>query len=1130
MKSRIGILVVTGFAACSLSAQDTRGEILGRVVDPSGAAMSGAKVTAVNTATNVAASAVSGATGDYLLPLLNEGAYRLTVEAAGFRIHTRDAVTIRTGESTTIDVQLALVTGRESVQVEARAPLLDPANPASGMIVESETIVQLPLRDGNPVMLSILAPGVINLSEGGTTRAYDNENASAIAVNGASSGSHEFKIDGASNTGGASGNVAYVPPAGAVSEFKIETSPFDARNGFSSGAAINLSLKPGVNRPHVQVYYYLENPAANANSFFSNKASRQDNFRENRGGATASGPLQIPGIYRGRNRTFWMYGYENIHASQPYGGSNLTYTVPSAQERGGNFADLLAYGSTYQIYDPATTRPATTAGRYTRDPIPGNIIPASRLSQTAVNVIIRYYPLPNLPGAKPTGVNFAMPSLQANRFGNHTLRIDHAIGQRQRLAIRANMSDRGQDLQRRFNDGAGTQGERENRGAGIDDAVILSANLVMSVRYSYTRYVDNYAPPSTGLDITSLGFSSTYRNQILAVDAGNLMLPDITPTGYAELNGQAAIRLASDIHALASEFTRVARNHTLRFGGEYRIYRDASGNTGRSSGKLNFNTNWTRGPLDNAASSPMGQGLASFLLGLPTDGSMDVNPSLAQQYQVSGWYVQDNWKISPRLTLNAGVRWEYEIPLTERYDRSVGMFNPNAAVSIAAAAQAAYAKSPIAQIPAAAFQVRGGLTFAGVNGVPRTLWDSDLRNFAPRIGIAWLMDRKTVLRAGFGTFYDVARQNAIQTGFSRTTTLVASQNTGQTYVASLDNPFPNGFSLPTGSSLGTMTNAGQTISAFPERLRNPYIARWELSLQRSLGTHAVFTLAYVGNRGTHLRVTRQLDAVPAQYLSTSPVRDNTRYALLTTNVTNPFYPLLPNTSLSGSTVQLMQLLRPYPQFTGVSSSTNDGFSWYHSLQANLQRRFHKNYQLTAAYTWSKFMEAIAYLNESAPAPYRVISNQDRPHRFVTSFIYQAPFWRGLQVQAIYQHQSGAPLNFGNVLYYGGNVAGARTASQWFNTQVFEKASAAQLVDNIRTFPLRLSNVRAMGLDMLDAGVSKSFRFGERVTLQVRADSFNALNRTHFGPPNTSPTSTDFGTITTTSQLPRIIEISMRAQF
>src|SRR5581483_5207954 len=267
------ILAAAGAFACYLHAQDTRGEILSKVTDPSGAAVAGAKVTAVCATPKLSATCATDSTGACLLSTMPTGDYIVSVDAGGFHPYTSGPVAVLAGHTAELEIRLALRTARESIQVEARSSLVDTAGLASGLIVEGEELLQLPLRDGNPMNAAILAPGVSNLAEGGTTRAYDNENSSAIAVNGASSGSHEFKIDGASNTGGSSGNVASVPPAGGVAEFRIETSPFDARNGFSPGATINLSLKPGVNRVHGQISYFGENPAANANSFFANQSA-----------------------------------------------------------------------------------------------------------------------------------------------------------------------------------------------------------------------------------------------------------------------------------------------------------------------------------------------------------------------------------------------------------------------------------------------------------------------------------------------------------------------------------------------------------------------------------------------------------------------------------------------------------------------------------------------------------------------------------------------------------------------------------------------------------------------------------------------------------------------------------------
>jgi hypothetical protein len=1144
--------ILTGAAAAPiLLGQTPRGELLGHVTDGTGSVVIGAHVRAACPSAKAGAVTVTAAAGDYALRVPAPAECTLTVEMPGFRPYVLRKIDVPADEPVLVDVRIQVETSREMLDVAAAPPPLEAGPAGMNSIVKPEEFLELPIRNGSPFAMALMAPGVVNLSEGGTARAYENENLSAMAFHGAVPGTHEYSLDGFANNGGLSGNVAYVPPGAAVSEFRTGAARFDARDGFAMGSAIGFGLRSGGDRLHGELRFSPENPATDANSFFSNKSgSAKDDFRQNRWVAYLGGPLALPGHPAPRGRIYWMYATEGIVATQPYRRASLSYTVPSDLERAGNFSDLLALGSQYQVYDPYSTRPSSTAGRYTRTPYPGNVIPPARINQTASRILATYYPPANLKGVKPNAVNYLIPSTQQNRFQSHLVRLDRQFGAHDRLSFRASLSGRAQDAERTFNGGAGIVGQRDNRGFSLDNIFTPQPQLVLIARYSYTRYVNDYAPPSAGLDITALGFSQTYVNQVHAVDPRGLMLPDIAPTGYPELNGQQASRSASDIHSFALGASRSVGGHIFHFGGERRVYRDNAANTGRSSGKLLFDSNWTRGPLDNSAAAPIGQGLASFLLGLPTGGSMEVNPSLAQQYQVSALYGQDAWKAARNLTVSLGVRWEFEIPVTERYNRAVTSFDFDSPSPIASSAQTKYAQSPSAQLPAASFRVRGGVLFAGVNGQPRELWQSGKRNFAPRAALAWALGRAAVLRAGYGAFYDLARQSAIQTGFSRTTSLVASQDNGQSYIAGLENPFPNGFAMPTGSSLGLMTNAGQAASAFPRRLLNPYAQRWTVSVERSIGGKMAIEAGYVGSRGTRLRVTRQFNALPLSWLSPSLVRDNSRYSVLTTNLTNPFYPLLPGTNLSGTTVQLQQLLRPYPQFTGVASVGNQGFSWYHALQAVLQRRIPGGF-LMASYAWSKYMEATAFLNEADPAPTHSISASDRTHRLVAAGVWALPLGKGKrlaargvskailggwQLHAIYQKQSGAPLSFGNVLYYGNGLrdialpSGSRKPERWFNTSPFERASASQLVYNLRRFPLLLGGVRSMGLDLLDFGAARNLHVRERTTIQVRADAFNLTNRPHFAAPNTTPTSSDFGAVTTTSQLPRTIEFSARLLF
>jgi hypothetical protein len=905
---------------------------------------------------------------------------------------------------------------------------------------------------------------------------------------------------------------------------------------------------------HGETYAFLENPKLNANSFFSNAANLgKDNYREGRFSGSLNGPVYIPRVYNGHNRTFWMYTYEHINANVPHDTSTtLFYSVPTAPERTGDFSGLLALGSQYQIYDPNSTKPSTTAGRYQRTPFAGNIIPASRLDKNALGILNDYVPPANVAGSGGGVNNYAVRSLEVNTFWTQVFRVDHVINEKHRIFVRGDANSRYQDVDYRFNNSSGFWGPRDNYGFGIDYVWVIGPQFLFETRYNYTRYTDLVGPPTIGLDATTLGFSQTLVNETKSIDARDLALPYLNIVGYAELNGQPITRNFNAIHAGAFDFTRMARSHTMHFGGELRVYLDTYSTSGDATGLETYDTTYTKGPLDNSAASPMGQGLASFLLGQPSGGQIDVNSSYADKSSVGGLYFQDAWKVTSRLTVNMGLRWETESPTTERYNRTVRGFDPTAPITVAATAQANYALSPSALLPASAFVVKGGLTYAGVNGQPRGMWDPSYRNFAPRAAIAYQLDSKTVIRSGYGIFYDIDRRSALQTGFSQTTTLTASNDTGQTYIASMENPFPNGLLKASGSSLGPNTNVGSSSTIYPRQLLNPYAQRWQFGIQRSLPGNAVLEIAYVGNRSVHLIESRNIDGLPNRYLSGSPVRDNANYALLTANVKNPFYPLLPSTSLSGSTVATSQLLLPFPQFTSVTQYNNDGRSWYHGLQTRYQKRFSHGYTLLANYTWSKYMQAISYANAGDASPTTSISDQDRPHRMVATVIYELPFGKGKrwgsswpaaprmilggwQVQGIYQWQMGAPLSFGNDLYYG-NIhqialpSDQRTLQQWFSTSLFETASAKQLVDNLRTFPLYLAGVRAPGLSVADLGLSKRVNMTEHMTLQLRGEAFNALNTPQFSAPNTSVTSTAFGTITGSSQLPRTVEVSARIQF
>ena len=442
----------------------------------------------------------------------------------------------------------------------------------------------------------------------------------------------------------------------------------------------------------------------------------------------------------------------------------------------------------------------------------------------------------------------------------------------------------------------------------------------------------------------------------------------------------------------------------------------------------------------------MGQDFAAFLLGLPSRGQFDLNGYATAVSKYYALFVQDDWRARSSLIINLGLRWEHEIPTTERYNRVVNRFDPTAVNAISAAAAAAYANSPIAQIAANQFKALGGLTFASAENP--NIYSTNSKILSPRIGIAWTpkaLGGKTVLRGGFGVFVSpIGIAGLNQQGFSQTTQFVATNNNYLSPATALSDPFPNGIALPAGSSKGTGTFLGQQVTFYNPEARNPYQMRWNFGIQHQLPGQMVIEVAYIGNRAVHLSGSIQLDAVPRQYLSTSPVRDNTTISLLTGNAPNPFKGLLPNsTALNGSIVPLQQLLIPFPQYP-LGSGTSNGVvmqaanafgSYYHSLNVRLQKRLTHGMTLINNFIWGNVIERTSYLNDTDSAPEKRIASISRPLQNILAMTYELPVGRGKPfnlgshllnfllsswgVNGALTLQSGPALSWGNVIYYGG---------------------------------------------------------------------------------------------------------------
>lgn len=1131
-----------------LSAQnDPYGRITGQVKDSTGAAAPAASVRLRNLDTNVTTTTTTNAEGFYELSQLNPGSYRIEIELKGFKQYDRGPIELHVGDVLSLDAALQLGSFSEKIIVTADAAIVESTNASLGQVVQHQSIADLPLPAGSPMYLLQLVPGVAAGTSPTTPWLPNAVNTlSGALAGGTRSGASEYMLDGTPNmTQG--GQTAFAPPPEMIQEVRVQTVAYDASVGHFTGALVNMAVKTGANSVHGDAVYSYTDRALMAPDFFTDRAifdpttgpvtqQKIDTFwpgnqiSHYRG--DVGGPVYIPKLYDGRNRTFWMVGVDTLYRAKAEPGY---FTVPTAQERQGNFSQLLALGSAYQIYDPASITPTTT-GHTTRTPLVGNIIPASRIDPTAAK-LMTYYPMPNVSGSKDFQNNYYDPQMRTGPYYGVIGRFDQVITQNNRFYVTPSWSSTDVNFQQAFHNIArGQVLHRGYDGLAADDVLILRSDLILDIRAGVTRYMMDQHPESFGFDLASLGFAPSL---VKGLDPTTTSMPLISPTGYASLGDTSGSTNPTTYYNFAATLSHTRSTHSLRLGIEYRILQENDYDYGAVSPSIDFANTWTKGPTDTSGASPIGQGLASLLFGLPTGGTKDVNSSYAQESRYLGLFAQDDWRVRPTLTVNIGLRYEVDYGMTERYNRSTRGFDFTTANPIQSAAQAAYALNPLPELPASQFLTPGGLLFAGVNGQPRGMWDTRDNQWAPRFGIAWAVRPTTVIRTGYGIFYSALgadTSNVKQQGYDQATSLQPSLDNGVTFTSTLQNPFPNGWLAPAGAAQGLATYVGRGPGFFYPERRDPYMQQWSFGLQQQF--HGLMMEAgYVGNRGAHLAEDQNYNSIPAQYLSTSLYRDPTVINYLAQTVANPFVniPQFAGSNLLGKTIARSQLLKPFPEFQALTATVDGGASWYHSLQTHVQKRFSQGYTFTASYTWSKFMESMDKLNMTDPRPEHVISGADRPQIFVVSAIYELPFghgkpwfgslagWRnnvvgGWQIQGIYQGQSGPPLAWGNIFFYG-NVhditlpVGQRSPDEWFNVNAgFQRASAQQPANNIRIFPSRLNNVRGNGFNNFNLSLFKNIQLHERWKLQLRAEAIDAFNHPMFDTPNMDPSSTLFGQV------------------
>ncbi|HEY3938175.1 MAG TPA: carboxypeptidase regulatory-like domain-containing protein [Bryobacteraceae bacterium] len=1146
------LCVVLLIVAASGLGQESRGTITGHVSDVTGAGLPDAAVLIVNTQTQTEFHAKTNDAGLFTVPFLVPGTYNVSVEHPGFKKLTRNNVQLQVDDTVALNLPMVLGDVAQSVEVTGAAPLLQTADSSLGQVVDSHQMVELPNPSGNPAEFVTLTPGVTNLSIAVHKAAF-NSGTSSFMVNGNTSQSNEFAIDGVPNTfaSGTAPRIAFSAPQSAISEFKVMTTFYDAAMGHTPGAIINVTTTSGTNQFHGELHEYFGASALNANDFFSNLSGQKKTvWRDNRYGGAISGPVYIPKVYDGRNKTFFSYVYEGNKWGVPY---ILTMTVPTAAERTGDLSALMKLGSQYQIYDPYSTVAAGN-GQYVRTPVPGNIIPASKLNPVSLN-IANYWANPTLPGRADGTNNDVLTTASSENYHVNFLRIDHYFSDRDRAFLRIDQDwwqESKADSWEYNNLSTGLYLHRINRGLALDNVFVMSASSILDLRYGLTQQEFPENRRSAGFDLSSLGYSPSLTS--LVSNPALATFPYMSFTSFSgfgnwETGDGTNTGLVHDVNGTVSSLHGA---HSLRFGGDFRNYRAFQNRYPYDvSPVLTFNGSYTNA-ASNATTAPIGQDLASFLYGIPTGGSMQRTASYADQELFFAAFFQDDWKVNSKLTLNLGMRIEHETPITERFNRAIQGFEGTATNPIAATALANYAAHPVSGIPLSAFQVLGGLNFVGgANG--RDLWSGQAMEYLPRIGLAYQVAPKTVIRAGYGIFYDTLGTNrspAIQTGFTAATPLVTTYNNGLDYSATMANPFPNGLISPTGSSLGLATALGQNLTVYPKNRLQPYAQRWSFDLEQQLPGAFLVDLSYVGNHSVRLPIVRQLNATPNAFLSTSNVRDQATINYLTAAFPSPFAGI---NSTYTSTISRATLLEPFPEFGTIGETESLGYSNYESLQVQVTKRFTQGYLLKGSYTFSKLMDATAFLNSGDLNPWYGISTYDRPNILTIDGVWELPFGKGhalastlpawanaavggWELAGSIVSQSGDPLTWGNIIFNGNindiNLSGSeRSVSRWFNTSAgFVTSSSAQLADNVRTFPLRFAGVRGPGIVQVNMSVSKSFPIHERLNLVLRGDAFNALNHANFTDPNLTVTSGGFGQITNINGYSREVQVSAKLRF
>lgn len=1059
-------------------AQEVRASLGGKVTDAQGALVPNAQVSVISEDTGVKQFTNTNENGNWLVQFLLPGSYQFTVTSPGFKTLRRDHIVLQTADAKTIDVQIDIGAVSESVDVTAEAPLIDTTAAISGTVITTQELNEIPSASRIPTLLATLSPGVMAQDQNNNVAHMWSYNAaSQFTVDGGRNNvySNNFQLDGMPNTK-SGGNINYIPSMDSVSEFRIITNAYDASIGRQAGGTVSISTKSGTKDYHGNLFEFNQNNFLNAKLFQTNLVGGSNPpVHYNEYGGTFGGPVWIPKVYNGKERTFFFISFDGTRNQDPRFGIR---SVPTELERRGDFSQSFTTQTVngqsvrypIQVYDPMTID-----AKGFRTMFAGNIIPASRLNPIAQN-ILKFVPLPNSPSEPTSNAtnNFVPDSTRQNKMAMLTVRVDHQWNNSQHSFATTRWAHEDEFLGDDFHNAAtGSRGTRIPTGIGLDHVWTVSSNKILDLRFNISRYEEPGFDQGAGFDPAQLGLPQRYISQLKKPS-----FPRIVGFAGDFGTGQAGSNTVTNYYTWTAGLTHIKGNHTMRYGAEYWVLQQANSGIG-NQGQFNFdNSNWTRQQATVGGGTGNGSNFAAFLLGLPNGGNVPNNADAFYSQHFTAFYFQDDWLLTSKLTLNLGLRWDYERPITERYNRLTSNYDPNAINPINPQAQANYATIAAANannanvqalldmVPVSAFTARGAQLFAGVGGQSAQVYNTDYTMVQPRIGFAYQIRPHTVIRGGFGRFVQASWENASQNGFSQSTPLIVTQDNYFTPYDTLSNPFHSGVLQPSGSSLGALTNLGQGPKWVNQDASRPYSWEYSLHLQHQIKSW-LFEIGYSHNktyqiwqdRNQNYPTLQQWETLrTARFDASGRPLDKLLWDEL---VPNPFLkiPQIVGSIGSSSTVAINQLIRPIAYLGDTNINNNPlGTNQYDAMLSKVERRFTKGFSVIASFTWSKLFEDTSFLgNQVLGKVEHKLGGEDRPFHFALAPILELPIGRnraighnmnkwldalvgGWQVTAQYNLQSGVPVVFGTDAFFDGKdfslPKDKQSLNQWFDTTHF----------------------------------------------------------------------------------------------